>query len=80
MVIVMVWVIPQVMKSVVINNIRSAFHKIETGILQGTVLGPILFSLYSNDLQNMQICIDLHMYAGDTMVHVSVPFILFHIS
>ncbi len=49
----------------------SVFHKIETGIPQGTILGPILFSLYINDLP--QICpgIGLQMYADNTVVHVS---------
>ena len=56
---------------VLINNIRSTFLKIETGIPQGTVLGPILFSLYINDLPDVCPDIGLQMYADDTVVYAS---------
>lgn len=51
---------------------RSTFLKIKTGILQGTVLGPILFSLYINDFPDV-VCPDigLLMYADDTVVYAS---------
>lgn len=56
---------------VTINDVRSAFLKIETGIPQGTVLGPILFSLYINDLPDVCPDIGLQMYADDTVVYAS---------
>ncbi len=59
------------MNSVRINNARSTFHKIETGIHQGTVLGPILFSLYINDFPDICQDIVLQMYADDTVVYAS---------
>ena len=35
-----------------INNCSSSLHKIKCGIPQGTILGPIHFLLYINDLPN----------------------------
>ncbi len=45
--------------------------KIETGIPQDTVLGPILSSLYINDLPDVWPDIGLQMYADDTVVYAS---------
>ena len=50
---------------------RSTVLQIETGIAQGTVLGPILFSLYINDLPDVYPDIGLQMYADDTVVYAS---------
>jgi len=57
---------------VVINGVRSTFLEIKTGIPQGTVLGPILFSLYINDLPDVvSPDIGLLMYADDAVVYAS---------
>ena len=55
---------------VTIKSVRSTFLKIETGIPQVTVLGPILFHLYINDLPD--VCPDkgLQMYAGDSCIGI----------
>ncbi len=58
-------------QSVVINNVKSVPHNIDIGIPQETILGPILFSIYINDLS--EVCPDasLQMYADDTVIYVS---------
>ena len=57
-------------QAVLINNMRSAEQTLEFGVPQGSVLGPILFILYTSPLSNL---IESHavshaMYADDTQV------------
>lgn len=65
---------------VVINNIKSVFYKIETGIPQVTVLDPILFSFYIHDLREICPGIGLQMYADDTVMCLAKPVMLLQIS
>lgn len=55
-------------QKVVIDNHHSSYSDLTCGVPQGSVLGPILFSLYVNDLplaiQNSKIL----MYADDTAI------------
>ncbi len=58
-------------QSVVINNVKSVPHNIDIGIPQGTILGPILFSIYINDLPEIYPDASLQMYSDDTVIYVS---------
>ena len=50
----------------VINNVNSDISFIRCGVPQGSVLGPLLFLLYINDLPNCNLLSDVRMYADDT--------------
>lgn len=54
-------------QSVAINNIYSDWKEVISGIPQGSVLGPILFVLYINDLPNM-VESEAYLFADDTKV------------
>ena len=60
-----------------INGCQSQAMPVTFGVPQGSVLGPILFSLFCNELPDITEGIDgdpqLHMYADDTTVYVSAP-------
>lgn len=50
----------------VINNVNSETSRIRCGVPQGSILGPLLFLLYINDLPNCDLLSDVRMYADDT--------------
>ena len=52
---------------VVLNGYCSEYHPIESGVPQGSVLGPLLFLIYINDLEK-NIKSNIKFFADDTML------------
>ena len=57
---------------VVINNAKSETVDITTGVPQGSILGPLLFIIYINDLPNASNIFHSIMYADDTNLSASL--------
>ena len=54
---------------VMFNNKNSEFTEIRTGVPQGSILGPLLFSIYINDLITVSNKLNFIMYADDTTIY-----------
>lgn len=52
-----------------INGYTIQFRSISTGVLQGSVLGPLLFLVFIHDLPECLKCTASNIYADDTEIH-----------
>ena len=52
----------------VLNGKSSQEHPVNTGVPQGSILGPTLFLLYINDFPDDVIC-NIAIYADDTTLY-----------
>ena len=52
------------------NGTKSIFYNVSHGVPQGLVLGPIIFSLYVNDLPNV-FKFETTLFADDTNLNLS---------
>ena len=55
-------------KRVVVNGVKSDWAPVLSGVPQGTVLGPLLFSLYINDISS-DIESELRLFADDCVCY-----------
>ena len=55
-------------QTVLIGNERSSSAQVRSGVPQGTVLGPILFLVFINDLENVVDTSTVRFFADDTRI------------
>ena len=60
-------------QQVVLDGCQSEWTDIVSGVPQGSVLGPLLFLVYVNDLPDIVQC-DIKLFADDTKLFTKVPF------
>ena len=59
------------------NNVKSPIENVVMGVPQGSILGPLLFLLYVNDMSNVASNLSFIQYADDTSIFVkgSIPIV-----
>ena len=52
-----------------VENCQSTQQKVPVGVSQGSILGPLLFLIYVNDLPNCSEHCQVVTYADDTVIY-----------
>lgn len=53
------------------ENVSSQFKAIKAGVPQGSILGPLLFSMFVNDVFSVCKYVNVHAYADDIQLYLS---------
>ena len=53
-----------------VNGFTSELLPILCGVPQGSVLGPLIFLIYVNDLPGISKVLELYLFAYDTIVYI----------
>ena len=53
------------------NKLKSSYLSVNTGVPQGSILGPLLFCLYVADMKNEVLNSKLQQFADDSQLYVS---------
>ena len=61
---------------VVINNVLSTKMVINTGVPQGSILGPLSFLIYMNDIPNSSQAFRFVLYGDDTTIFSTIEYTL----
>ena len=60
-------------QSTFVNGTQSSYLDILCGVPQGSLLGPLLFLFYINDIEQCELSSKVEMYADDTSLTTSSP-------
>ena len=58
-------------QTTVVNGVHSSYVEVASGVPQGSVLGPMLFLLYINDINNA-ITSHIKLFADDSVLYINI--------
>ena len=58
------------------DDVKSDYCSVTTGIPQGSILGPLLFIIYMNDIAEASDLFDFILYADDTSLTTTIKLVI----